>query len=170
MRKLRRTCRSHWVRLRLWPRLWLRLTVIHAHTHTHTLDIHTHAHRMGVSALQPGSLLPLTANKCFDIYCQPDSQTLFTSRYSLLSTPFHAPPQPHPPTTPPPLPTFLHHLLLLLATSLQLHLQSGVCRSALCSSIVSVIYVGIGRARFKCGQIAQRAMLSPTHTHAHTHR
>lgn len=139
------------------------LTATDSHPRTHTLDTHTHAHRMGVSALQPGSLLPLTANKCFDIYCQPDSQTLFTSRYSLLSTPFHAP---NPP--PFPLPTSLHHLLLLLATSLQLHLQSGVCRSALCSSIVSVIYVGIGRARFKCGQIAQRAMLSLPHTRTHT--
>lgn len=127
-------------------------------THTHTLDTHTHAHTMGVSALQPGSLLPLTANKCFDIYCQPDSQTLFTSRYSLLSTPL-------PPFL---LPTSLLHLLLLLATSLQLHLKSGVCRSALCSSIVSVIYVGTGRARFRCGQIAQRVMLSPPHTRTHT--
>lgn len=95
---------------------------------------------MGVSALQPGSLLPLTANKCFDIYCQPDSQTLFTSRNSLLSTPFHAP---NPPPSPFLLPYIIYSYCLLLLFSFICSPESVVVLSALPLSLLFTWALGV---------------------------
>lgn len=117
------------------------LTATDSHPRTHTLDTHTHAHRMGVSALQPGSLLPLTANKCFDIYCQPDSQTLFTSRNSLLSTPFHAPNPP--PPSPFLLPYIIYSYCLLLLFSFICSPESVVVLSALPLSLLFTWALGV---------------------------